>query len=111
MYLGPANYDFTGTRSIAIYKDVADLPSSPVTPSPINGDSDEEKAKDRDEEAKVTVSVRSLNLDRSPDGSELEDKEVLEETFKRATRYSVLLTLIVAILGTLNLCFLAAYLD
>ena len=108
MYLGPANYDFTGTRAIAIYKDVADLPSSPVTPSPIDGDSDEEKAKDRDEEAKVTVSVRSLNLEQSPDGSELEDKEVLEETFKRATRYSVLLTLIVAILGTLNLCYLAA---
>ncbi|KAI0790124.1 Na+/solute symporter [Irpex lacteus] len=112
----PANYDFTGTRAISIYEDAVSSSTSTSAPaedacpsSPDRKDNDKEK----DEEANVAVSVRSLSHDHSVENSESGassggagvNREVLEKTFKKATRYSLVLTLIVAILVPLPMFF------
>ncbi|KAI0087698.1 Sodium:solute symporter family-domain-containing protein [Irpex rosettiformis] len=111
----PASYDFNGTRAIAIYKDAIESSSSSPTILPADGapSSNSNRNKEKDEEANIAVSVKSLSrqqsLEDSEKSTEPEDrqasKEVLEKTFKRATRYSIVLTLIVAILVPLPMFF------
>lgn len=94
----PDDYDFAGTRAIATYEDSVPA-SSPTSPSDDVAYDDDEK---KDIEATVEVkSVTNSIFAAIP----VVDNAILQATFKRASWYSLILTLIVAILGISALYF------
>lgn len=96
-FLEPDNYDFSGTRAIAIYDDddVSSVLSSPsATPRPPSVGSSEKPQLEGTEKMAV-VETQSVDLSRGQAAS----TEVLQSAFKRALWYSLSLAVIVTIIG------------
>jgi hypothetical protein len=96
-YVGPANYDFMGTRAISVYKDT-DIPTSiPIDAMDVGGANLEKN----DEEANVSVTpIDQLDSsDADTVGTYVISRKVLESTFKRATSYSLMLAFTVTVIG------------
>ena len=103
---GPANYDFKDTREITIYDTVllegdASSTSGSNRPTPTNPDNEsisDETKKDVEKVQVQEVSDQTISSDNKE--KQEVDLETLQRIFKRATVYSIILTLIVAILGS-----------
>jgi len=106
----PANYDFQGTRAIAIYDTVEyKEDTTPPSPSDSRPSSDKEKAEEKDAEAlKVTSHEVPMTQAVVTATGEIIPVETLQEVFKRASWYSIILTAIVAIIVPLPM-FLSHY--
>ncbi|CDO71338.1 hypothetical protein BN946_scf184908.g96 [Trametes cinnabarina] len=103
----PANYDFSGTRAIAVYDDTrgSDLeaPSSAETRHPSEEELQEKKLGLEDG---AVADVMPVEEDWSAPAGDLGiSMEELKRVFRRATWYSLALTLIVAILVPLPMYF------
>ncbi|KDQ52421.1 hypothetical protein JAAARDRAFT_138754 [Jaapia argillacea MUCL 33604] len=96
----PANYDFSGTRAIAILENTAPLPPRSVTEIPAPGTGDVEKS------IFTSHSIHPASSD-SVSVAEIDDLDPssLMRIFKRAAWYSSILTFIVAILVPLPMFF------
>ncbi|KAI0691071.1 Na+/solute symporter [Cytidiella melzeri] len=92
-FLKPANYDFTGTRAMSIYDDTSVLSTPKNRPS-----SPLEKQKKDEEEQEANASVKSAV-------SRPDREQLLKANFTRATMYSFVLTVIVAIVVPLPMFF------
>ncbi|KAI9066782.1 Na+/solute symporter [Trametes sanguinea] len=104
----PANYDFSGTRAIAVYDDsrVSD-PESPASvekrhSSASDTPSAKEKATSKDE---VITEVASVDDCSASTGESEVSRVELKRVFRRAAWYSLALTFIVAILVPIPMFF------
>ena len=103
---GPANYDFKDTREITIYDTVllegdASSTSGSNHPTPTNLDNESISDENKKDVEKVQVQeVSDQNISSDNKEKQEVDLETLQRIFKRATLSSIILTLIVAILGS-----------
>jgi hypothetical protein len=115
-HAGPANYDFTGTRAIAMYEDTIAPSAVPATAMEVLEADTENKDPEADisSEAKGTSGLHSPSSDKGSTTVYVVDREVLQATFKRAMLYSFILTMIVVVIGmsiSLILHYLRAFLS
>ena len=99
---GPANYDFKDTREITIYDTVlleGDTSSISGSNHPTPTNPDNESISDETKKDVEKVQVQEVSDQNISEKQEV-DLETLQRIFKRATVYSIILTLIVAILGS-----------
>ncbi|KAI0786264.1 Na+/solute symporter [Abortiporus biennis] len=105
----PANYDFKGTRAIAVYDtsnlDLENEVDQSITPTDKAQSDAEHGDKDKDPEKAITEDVVEVYPVVIISGGEVVDLTTLQSVFKRATLYSIILTLIVAIIVPIPMFF------
>ncbi|TCD69441.1 hypothetical protein EIP91_007567 [Steccherinum ochraceum] len=92
----PADYDFKETRAIAVYEEEDSVSS-------VSGDLEAPTPNEDEKNKAEKVAVHEVEAEE--DGEDTVDRETLQKIFKKATVYSVILTLIVALIVPLPMFF------
>ncbi|KAK7677837.1 hypothetical protein QCA50_019149 [Cerrena zonata] len=103
----PANYDFEDTRKIIIYDTTvleAETSSTSINANPTNKDNESVSDEVKKDIEKVQVQEVSTPNSSQLGGQEV-DLQTLQRIFKRATLYSIALTLIVTIIVPIPMFF------
>lgn len=95
----PADYDFSGTRAIVIYKD------DKQDAGPAVSDDVSDSGKDDPEKAGIVAEVQPVAADQALGADQAAEHAELKRVFRRAAWYSLALTLIVAILVPIPMFF------
>ncbi|KAH9921658.1 Na+/solute symporter [Fomitopsis serialis] len=98
----PANYDFVGTRAIAVYEDIERERS--MSNDSVDGDVVPNETPYDEKKAAVVEDVRPVGAEPHQPRPAASGEE-LKQVFKRAAWYSLILTLIVAIIVPLPMFF------